>query len=410
MSSVPRGPRFLLAGLALALGLYAARLTLGGDSWPGWTDDLYYVIEVGAVIACAWRALTLPVERAAWWCMTAALVLYTAADVYWSIAFAGLSPDEIPYPSVDDALYLAFFPLAYVALVLLARGRGGRLSRLQWLDGVVAALGTAAVVVAAAGPLLGDAATHGDTLAVMTNLAYPVGDVVMLGMTAGLLGAFGRRTGTTWIAFAGAMAMFALADAVYLLRVADGTYVENTLLDAAWPAALLLLGVAAWLPRSPRRARRASPVANLAAPLLAGGAILGVLVADHYLRMPAACVWLSAGCALGLLVRIVLLADGHRRMLRRSERDARTDALTGLPNRRALMEALDWVDGGGWPTVLALYDLDGFKLYNDRYGHPAGDVLLQRLADAAGRRGAGARAGLSHRRRRVLRDRRARRR
>jgi diguanylate cyclase (GGDEF)-like protein len=360
------------------LALYVARVTVG-DGWPTWTDYLYNAIEVGAVVVCAWRAWTAPAERAAWWCMTAALVSYTAADIYWIVAFHGLAPDAIPYPSLADALYLAFFPLAYLALVLLARSRGGRLSRLQWLDGLIAALGMSAVGLAFASPLL-DGVTDGDALAVITNLAYPVGDVVMVGMTAGLLGAFGRRTGRTWITLAASMILFAVADTVYLLQVADGTYVENTLLDAAWPAALLLVGVAAWQPRSPQRARRNMPTTAVAMPLVAGVAILALLLWDHYDSLPAGVVWLSAGCALALLVRIVLLADGHRRMLRRSERDARTDALTGLPNRRALIETLDWIDSGAWPAVLALYDLDGFKTYNDRYGHPAGDVLLQRLA------------------------------
>jgi diguanylate cyclase (GGDEF)-like protein len=368
----------VLAGLTLALALYVARLTVGWD-WPGWTDVLYHSIEIGAVIACAWRALTVPVERAAWACMTAALAVYAAADIYWSVAFADIPAEDIPYPSVDDALYLAFFPLAYLALVLLARNRGGRLSRLQWLDGAIAALGAAAVGLTVARPLL-PAATQGDTLVVLTNLAYPVGDVVMVGMTAGLLGAFGRRTGTTWIALAAAMTIFAVADTIYLLQVADGDYVGDTLLDAAWPAALLLIAAAAWLPRAARRTRRSSPLAALLTPLLGGGAVLGLLVWDHYDRLPAGAVWLSAACALAVLLRIVLLADGHRRMLRRSEREARTDALTGLANRRAMMETLEWIEAGGWPAVLALYDLDGFKTYNDRFGHPAGDILLQRLA------------------------------
>ena len=378
MVSVPRGPRLLLLGLAVLLAIYVARLALGA-AWPAWTADLYYVIEIGALTACGWRALTSRSERAAWWCMTAALGSYSAADLYWVVAFQDLPADEIPYPSIDDALYLAFFPLAYLALVLLARSRGGRLSRQQWLDGLIAALGTSAVALAFARTLL-EGATEGETLAVATNLAYPVGDVVMVAMIAGLLGAFGRRAGATWIALAAAMTLFAVADTVYLLHVARGTYVENTLLDGAWPAALLLIGAAAWQPRAPQPALRDTPTTALGMPLAAGAAILGLLLWDHYEALPTAVVWLSAACALGLLVRIVLLADSQRRMLRRSEREARTDALTGLPNRRALMERLDWVERGGWPAVLALYDLDGFKTYNDRHGHPAGDALLQRLA------------------------------
>jgi diguanylate cyclase (GGDEF)-like protein len=64
-------------------------------------------------------------------------------------------------------------------------------------------------------------------------------------------------------------------------------------------------------------------------------------------------------------------------MLTRSRREAVTDALTGLRNRRALMDDLERAMRSG--DTLILFDLDGFKGYNDTFGHPAGDVLLQRL-------------------------------
>ena len=69
-------------------------------------------------------------------------------------------------------------------------------------------------------------------------------------------------------------------------------------------------------------------------------------------------------------------------MLRASETEATTDALTGLGNRRALLHHLARAaDDAGTArvTVLALFDLDGFKSYNDAFGHPVGDALLERL-------------------------------
>lgn len=61
-----------------------------------------------------------------------------------------------------------------------------------------------------------------------------------------------------------------------------------------------------------------------------------------------------------------------------------TDALTGLANRRRLEEVLDaeWqrAQRSRQPIALAMVDVDHFKLYNDRYGHPAGDDCLQRVA------------------------------
>ena len=67
---------------------------------------------------------------------------------------------------------------------------------------------------------------------------------------------------------------------------------------------------------------------------------------------------------------------------RELERLGLTDALTGLGNRRQLMADLDDAIARSEPVALAIFDLDGFKEYNDRFGHPAGDALLTRLTGA----------------------------
>jgi len=73
-------------------------------------------------------------------------------------------------------------------------------------------------------------------------------------------------------------------------------------------------------------------------------------------------------------------AAAHRELAAENGRNALTDPLTGLANRRALLQDLDGaVAGDGDPTALVLFDLDGFKSYNDTFGHPAGDALLARL-------------------------------
>jgi diguanylate cyclase (GGDEF)-like protein len=68
-----------------------------------------------------------------------------------------------------------------------------------------------------------------------------------------------------------------------------------------------------------------------------------------------------------------------RAALDATAQEARTDELTGLPNRRALLEELESRTSGTESFTLTLADLNGFKRYNDTFGHPAGDALLRRL-------------------------------
>jgi len=107
--------------------------------------------------------------------------------------------------------------------------------------------------------------------------------------------------------------------------------------------------------------------------------------ADRYLYIMAAAalivVLLMAYAGFGAAI-------GHRKAIRLTEelqRMATTDALTGLPNRRRLMEGMALevarAERSGRPLSLALLDIDRFKSINDTHGHPAGDAVLQAVAD-----------------------------
>ena len=84
---------------------------------------------------------------------------------------------------------------------------------------------------------------------------------------------------------------------------------------------------------------------------------------------------------LGVALVIIVLAGVSLRAARRElEIQATTDALTGLGNRRKLHADLDRrvkSARADEPAVLTLFDLNGFKNYNDAFGHPAGDALLR---------------------------------
>jgi diguanylate cyclase (GGDEF)-like protein len=101
----------------------------------------------------------------------------------------------------------------------------------------------------------------------------------------------------------------------------------------------------------------------------------------------------AAGMLVVLLVAFAIFYVQSRRLGRANEMllnasrgEASSDALTGLGNRRALMADLEaaFVDQTVTPgrgAMLTLFDLDGFKEYNDSFGHPAGDDLLARLGE-----------------------------
>jgi len=108
--------------------------------------------------------------------------------------------------------------------------------------------------------------------------------------------------------------------------------------------------------------------------------------------------WISPLCDdegnIEKFVAVKLDITKRRELEKTLERMSRTDALTGLSNRRAFEETLQREVSRARrterPLSLLMLDVDHFKRYNDTYGHQAGDRALQRVADVlttAGRRG-----------------------
>jgi diguanylate cyclase (GGDEF)-like protein len=371
----PRLARLLLIASAVCLGAVLLRnLGVVPPVLAGVWEEAYSAAELLAIAACALRAVQASgTERAAWAALTCGLLGTAAADIYWTVALADL--DSPPYPSPADAGYLSIYPAAFVALVLLLRARGGRPPAALWLDGLVSGLAIAAVGAALALDVV--ASTDGPLATVATNLAYPLGDLMLLAFVAVAIVVTGWRAGSTWRLLALAFGVWAVADTIYLYQTALGTYREYTILDTAWPAAYVLIGLAAWQPSrrlDERRLRGATLVLPAAMTLVA----LGLLMADHYRELNDVALWLACGAVAIAVGRFALTFRDNLRMLRASEAEASTDALTGLGNRRALLADLDRALSES-SAALVLFDLDGFKTYNDRFGHHAGDVLLTRL-------------------------------
>jgi diguanylate cyclase (GGDEF)-like protein/putative nucleotidyltransferase with HDIG domain len=154
-----------------------------------------------------------------------------------------------------------------------------------------------------------------------------------------------------------------------------------------WWLGLALVALAAWQParRAPRPSAHAERPWAIAPPVAFVVIATGVLVygALRATALNIGALGLAMATIAAVAVRLVLTFRASLALLRAVRAESVTDALTGLPNRRALTvalkETITGAEGDAEPAVLALFDLDGFKNYNDAFGHQAGDALLTRL-------------------------------
>lgn len=348
--------------------------TLFGD----WAGEAVQLVSAGLCAGVA-RRLRGP-ARLAWTLIAAGIVVWTLGDLYWlTVLNADGSP---PIPSPADAAYLLFTPLVFAGLVLLLHSRTRDVPRTIVMDGLIVALAAATVGVAF---VLQPVAAHatGGTLAVATNLAYPVTDVALLSIVLAAMALRRWRLDPTWTLLGAAILAFFVADSLYLVQTANGTYAEPNLYSTGWPGSTVLFAWAAWAPAEARASvQRLDRMRDIVAPLLLAFGALVVSILQPPDSEHAAAIGLGLACTAAVMGRLVITFRENVAMLLASRAEALTDALTGLGNRRALMTDLDrrlLEADDGEPLVLVLFDLDGFKSYNDRFGHPAGDSLLTRL-------------------------------
>jgi diguanylate cyclase (GGDEF)-like protein len=382
----PANARLVRAGGAALVIAWAAYLlhVLTGASWGAdvagfFNSGVFSGMILAAGGMCAARALLVENDRLPWGVLAGGMLSWGLASVYWSLWLKHLAAP--PYPSISDGLYLAFYPAAYIALMLLAMRNLRSIGPSVWLDGLIGMSAVGAVGVAFVVPSV-VADTGGSTAVVVTNLAYPLGDLLLIALVVGVFALTSWRPGRNWLLISGGLGLMAIADTIYLYRVANGTFVEGQLLDALWPAGMVLLAVAAWqtAPRSTTFRAQNWPV--LVVPSLFSLASLGVLIYGNAADINLAALVLAAVTIVAALARLAL-SYREARALSETRRQATTDELTGLANRRYLYERLSSelrrARMLGKPLTLLVADLDGFKELNDTLGHQAGDLLLRQV-------------------------------
>jgi diguanylate cyclase (GGDEF)-like protein len=377
----PRIVRTVFAVLAIGLAVHAAHALLGpGDgaidrAISSWVyTGLMWLGSAMCLLAAAVRRR----ERGAWALIGLGLLLWSGGDLVWTLWLNDL--ENPPYPSVADGLYLGSYVGIYAGLLMLLRARLRPIRPAQWLDGAVGGLAAAAIVAALVFPALAGI-TEGDTIDVAFNLAYPVCDVLQLTLIVMAFGLNRWRVDRSWLLLGLGQLANVVADSVFSYQSAVGTYVTGSWVDTLWPLGAVLIAAAAWQRVSRRTVEE---VAGRTLPFTAcfAAIALAVLVIGQFTTVHLAAALLATAALLVAGARGGMLFRENLHLLRSSRHESLTDGLTGLANRRALMRDLE--DAADEATTadrrsLALFDLDGFKQYNDAFGHAAGDALLQRL-------------------------------
>ena len=283
------------------------------------------------------------------------------------------------FPSPSEVLFLLSY-LGMAAFLLTEVPRRKKLPPLTLslettvICGAMACI--AAVVVVTPISLSFD---RSSLVALLLAVLYPLIDLALAVVVIAQMLLHQRAPSLRTAALALGFVMLAAADSSFVLTLSSMTYSSDLALQVLWGASFGLIVTAACAPQlaepSGTDSRQRARTLLLAAAIALGVLILSPRDGIGWAFIVVALITLvSAGARMAVALHE---AQGAAEALRLS----RTDELTGLPNRRAVLSDLDAAIREGKPLGFMLLDLDGFKEINDSVGHATGDMLLVLIAE-----------------------------
>ncbi len=301
--------RWMFGVSALMIMVLVASLALrqtGSYYTPvdGWGVDLF---ELAMGVLCLRRYFN-PSWRSSSSTARAIPLVLGGACIVWGLGDTVLTFESLwgatpAVPSAADGFYLAFFPLCYIAFMMVIRRGKGASPFATSLDGLIAGLGAASISAAFVfAPVL--RAAGGSNLSAATTMAYPVGDLLLLCLAVGGLAVLPRRYRRFFWVASVAMSSNATGDLFSLLEPNSKVgYIANAV---AWPISLLLLAMATWLLPVNAEKVGAEKSGGFALPLLGAVGSMVILFLASVGHVGRVAVGLATATLLVAAVRLIL--------------------------------------------------------------------------------------------------------